>query len=447
VLDFVGQHCSGSVKRFSETGGYGFLAGDEFSEDVFVNFKLAPTLKEVAQSGVSLNGSRVRFVPRENQSKPGSYEATEVEFEEDMAMPEADASSYVGQWVRGYFKSFNLQKGWGFLSSTSFPDDVFVNYKLAPNIRDAAQVAGLQGQPATFLLKQGKTQGSYEAGAVQLLGGAAGKGGPIRPIVPTSSYGKSGYGKSSYGTMMGGYGKMGGMQQGYAMYGGKGMQKGGKGGSATAYEGSRVHGYFKSFNLEKGWGFLKSFYFDDDLFVSYKLAPNIQHRGPLQDVAASFVVSRGQKPGSFEATDVQLEGDAYNSGWSPKGDSGWSSKGGGYGPAKGKYGSAYGDWGGAGASPYGPRGGKGRGGVKTEAAEEGMAFVGTTVEGSIKSFSSQNSWGFVTADAFSDDCFFSLRTNPHLEATSVVKGRRVQFTVQASQKRSGTLEASDILIM
>merc|ERR1711879_44521 len=115
------------------------------------------------------------------------------------------------------------------------------------------------GQPATFLLQEGMKPGSYEAGAVTLAfqAGAKGKVGAPRiqyvPIVQTTS---------TYGKMMGG------------------AQKGWKGGrSAAAYVGTRVDGYFKSFNVEKGWGFLKSEHFEDDLFVSYKLAPTIQYRG------------------------------------------------------------------------------------------------------------------------------------------------------------------------
>merc|ERR1711920_745970 len=179
----------------------------------------------------------------------------------------------------------------------------------------------------------------------------------------------------------------------------------------------------------------KSEHFEDDLFVSYKLAPTIQHREPLENIGASFIVNPGQKPGSFEAHDVQLEGD--NRAVILNG-SAFGVKGSAYGPAKG-------GWVGATASPYGKGCGKGCSGMKTEVAQEGMSYLGSQVTGSIKSFSSQSAWGFASADEFNDDCFFSLRTNPHLDQASIVKGARIQFTVQASQKREGALEAVDIM--
>jgi len=445
VADFVGQQCLGSVKGFSNSGGYGFLSGDDFPEDVFVNFKLAPTLRDAEQLGVSIKGSRISFVPQENPAKPGSYEATNVALDDGMPLPEesedlgSGAASYLGRWVHGHIKSFNVQKGWGFLTSRSFEEDVFVNFKLAPNLQAAAHGASLSGQLVTFLLQDGKTPGSYEAGAVRLKGACVGKGKPAVAIARPSAVANwskpTAYNPHSYGK-----GK-GFAQTGYVNYGGKGSQKGCKGGkSAAAFVGRRVAGHIKSFNVEKGWGFLRCDHFEDDLFVSYKLAPNIPRKGPFEGVAASFVVSPGQKPGSFEATDVHLEYDSFNYGaWGPM-------KGASYGPAKGAWKSAA-----AGRGPYGQKGkgcsqkGKGCSGMKTTVAEEGMGFIGLSVEGHIKSFSLQSAWGFASSDSFSDDCFFSVRTNPHLDHASIVKGARIQFTVQASKSREGALEAIDIV--
>lgn len=225
--------------------------------------------------------------------------------------------------------------------------------------------------------------------------------------------------------------------------------KGGKGGgSASQYVGQRLHGSFKSFNVEKGWGFLRCPRFADDIFVSYKLAPQLQGMGPLEGVAASFVVNPSKSnSGSFEAQDVNVE---MGGGYAPMGG-GYAPMGGGY-SSKGaaSYGAVKGGSSHAAAGPYGGmKGCQGKGspfsGAKTgQSSSEGTSFIGQVVEGVIKSFSPKDSWGFVNSDAFVDDCFFAMRTNPHLDSASVVPGTRVSFTVQASQKRVGALEAIDI---
>merc|ERR1712232_1451824 len=90
------------------------------------------------------------------------------------------AAAYLGTWCEGSFKSFNATKGWGFLNSPNFGEDVFISFNTAPELRTlfGENPSKLDGTPVTFLLAEsGKNPGTFEAQNVSLGGG---KGGAAR---------------------------------------------------------------------------------------------------------------------------------------------------------------------------------------------------------------------------------------------------------------------------
>merc|ERR1712216_636409 len=138
----------------------GFITCPDFDEDVFVSFKTAPRLREALQQLGALKDVSCSFTVQESEQKPGTYEAREVSVD----IPEVSVADLVGTWCAGTFKSFGLQKGWGFLKSTRFEEDVFVSFKTAPEVRDLCMQLGewLTQTPVMFLL--GERDGcKYEA--------------------------------------------------------------------------------------------------------------------------------------------------------------------------------------------------------------------------------------------------------------------------------------------
>lgn len=410
------------------------------------------------------------FVPAVNPRKPGSYEAQQVQVVGEVVAGTNSPASLVGQWLRGRVKSFAAQNGWGFLTCSHFSEDVFVSYRLAPNLRE---VNVQKDMTVEFLLQESATKpGTYEASGVRLAAGVA------APLAADMAMWQGAMANRFMQPMhmmqpmrqMNNMHMAGGMMprhQGGCMAQ-MTMPMGGGAQSAAAFVGGfSVQGMVKSFNVEKGWGFLVSNQFQDDVFVSYKLAPglrNVAESGTtLEGMSVSFVVEHSKSGrGGFEAHSVQLhvpmdmsQQMASRSPMAPRAPmapsprvASMDSMGGGcggYGPAGCggcARGGCYGAGKGAAAGNVGPY-------AKpcAQADPRLIAVIGKTVTGTIKSFCAEKGWGFVNADGFLDDLFFGLKTNPHLrevDGSCLARGAACQFKVQASQKNPGACEAVEV---
>lgn len=423
ATEYVGNWCEGHIKSFNATKGYGFIQCDIFPDDVFVSFKTAPQLRDRATYLVELTGQPVQFLLAASKSDSEKYEARDVELVDESGADGPQAE----QRIKGNVKSFSVQQGWGFLTCTQIPDDIFVNFKLAPGLRHASEVLGeLRGKPVSFVLQESVSKpGSYEAKDVKVLYDD-----------PSVARGAKGMNK--------GMATWKGMGKSKDMVMGKGKAKG------YGPMGQWCQGWFKSFSTESGWGFLTCAGFPEDIFVSYKTAPNLRAcaaelGGALKGHPAQLLLQESQsKPGSYEAGDVCL---IWVPPMGPAGDAwGWGKGAMHAGPAQGvkrRMGEAPIEQGSRAAALAKRL----KGGGKEDESFNGSGaadFVDTTVSGQIKSFSQDSRWGFVNSESFGEDCFFNLRSNPHLDGVPVKAGQRITFIVRMSKSREGAFEAEDI---
>merc|ERR1712232_1370010 len=110
-------------------------------------------------------------------------------------------AAHGGVPCEGWFKSFSAKDGYSFLQCPDLQGDIFVSFKIAPELRTLLeQVGDLKAQAATFVAHDSLTNpGQYEGRDVALLGyavdlssvagNAKGKGG-------AGASASSGYGKT-----------------------------------------------------------------------------------------------------------------------------------------------------------------------------------------------------------------------------------------------------------
>jgi len=374
AADFVGRSCNGYVKSFNPNSGWGFVKSDLFIEDIFVSFKTSPALQDDLRQFGRLEGQTCTFMVGPSKTNADAFEATGTTLGVALEPPAARAAQWppvsakgggkkgwmggagtgglggihssrpppeiprwpqedfrgtgkgawkgggkAGEWgpahvgtrCSGIFKSFNIDKGWGFLITDSISSDVFVSFKTAPELAEVASYVGdFAGQPATFVLSESASRaGEFEAHEVYLdipyKGGGLAKGGWK--------------------------GDWSGSWKGGESVSWKGGGKGGgkvAGGGASTHLGSRCSGIFKSFNAGKGWGFLITPSVSSDIFVSFNTAPELalvaSQLGDLTGRSASFVLGDSSShAGQLQAQEVYLDDDHYSGGHaSPGGE--WS---------------------------------------------------------------------------------------------------------------------------
>mmetsp|Transcript_20595 Transcript_20595/g.57266 ORF Transcript_20595/g.57266 Transcript_20595/m.57266 type:complete len:429 (-) Transcript_20595:96-1382(-) len=301
------------------------------------------------------------------------------------------AEDFVGQQCEGAIKSFSVKSSYGFISCESFPEDVFVSFKLAPELEAAAgKIGDLTGQQVSFILARNpKKEGSYEAQEVSVsIDGSA------------------------------------------------------EVASADAYVGQWCRGTFKSFSMKSGWGFLTCPNFADDVFVGFNSAPELRdiamQLGSLQDQKVTFLLQESKTTqGRYEAGGIKLvnnrgptKGGVMQGGMMCKGafpGMMMMAKGAMMAQAvptmKGNK-AAPKSWGGSGPS------------------------VGQRVSGWFKSFNATKGWGFLRCDKVAEDIFVSLKTAPELrdvmQQFPSLEGLPVTFQLQPSKSGNGSFEASQV---
>jgi len=127
----------GTVKSWNGSKGFGFIMSEQISGDVFFSRnELPPEAREVR--GTFLEGRAVAFEAHEGAD--GRYKATSVQI-----FPAE------GQPLAGMIKSYSEQNRYGFITSSSLPDDVrFQSTDLPPMVSGA----NLKGKLVTFEMQQ-----------------------------------------------------------------------------------------------------------------------------------------------------------------------------------------------------------------------------------------------------------------------------------------------------
>lgn len=239
--------CSGVVKSFGLTKGYGFIESAQVTGDViFGRGQLPPELKEPFYGGFfELKGRQVTFTV---QFKDGKQQASNI-----TVVPTE------GEPLVGLVKSYNASKGFGFLTSSSLEGrDVFFSWRDVP---PQLQGLDLKGCPVRFMMgssPDGKSQAKdvvfNDMAPLGNLGLA-----PMGWNPQMASMGMMGKGLATMPMMGMGKGMPGkGMmaQLPMAAFGmmGKGMM--GKGGKGMPSDGQGLQGRVKTFNSQKGFGFI-----------------------------------------------------------------------------------------------------------------------------------------------------------------------------------------------
>lgn len=321
----------------------------------------------------------------------------------------------VGSTCTGHFKSFHVDNGWGFITSPDFTEDIFVSYKTAPELREAIkQLGALKDVSCSFTLMESEAKpGQFEAQGVSV-------------DIPEVS--------------------------------------------AADLIGEWCPGTVKSFAEATGWGFLKCARFEEDVFVSFKTAPELRDicmrlGGSLKDTPVTFLL--GVKNDKYEAQGVRLAsaGKTFKGSPPPSSAYGYGAPGAVFGGCgKGAYGGKFAS-GGKGAQPtrsvqrhfapvtnafqapkaFMPKGGK----CGRKSFSGAAAYLGQLCHGAFKSFSAKSGWGFLNSSSFSEDVFVSFATAPELrdlfgENPSNLEGYPVAFLLAESQKNPGTFEARNV---
>jgi len=217
---------TGVIKSYGLKKGFGFITSEEFpGEEVFFSNRILP--REVLdsfndRSGIQLAGKTVSFTVTQNDN--GKLAAGEV------ALVVADGEDSVGK-----VKSYNPNKGYGFLTSASVEGDIFFTKR---DLAAHCQHMNIAGASATFKLvvaEDGKPQANQVSpqGMMGAMAALPWPGMGMAPGIPMA------------------WSKGGGFGGGC---GGKGM---GGGGCWKAPERDRpMHGVVKNFDDNRGFGFI-----------------------------------------------------------------------------------------------------------------------------------------------------------------------------------------------
>lgn len=244
--------CTGVVKSFGLTKGYGFIESAQVTGDViFGRGQLPPELKQPFYGGFfQLKGRQVTFNVEFKDDKQQASNITIVPMENEPLV--------------GLVKSYNARKGFGFLSCSSLDGrDVFFSWRDVP---PQLQGLDLEGCPARFMIGT-SPDGKSQAKDVMFNDMAPLGNLGLAPMGWTNQMAGMGMGKGmatmpmmGMGKGMAGQGMMPQMPMGFGMMGkGMGMMgMMGKGGKGMPSDGQGLQGRVKTFNAEKGFGFITS---------------------------------------------------------------------------------------------------------------------------------------------------------------------------------------------
>lgn len=232
---------NGTVKNFNPLKGFGFVVADDGLE-IFLH------VKGVADGGVPQAGDKVTFDLEESKMKPGQMQANNVKGCTGTADAKGGGavSGVVGTGtLTGTCKSFNPEKGYGFITPADGSENVFFNAKQMVDGSSPQSGDSLTYDVGPSPIKPGQMQannvtggtGSGAKGGGGWDGGGKGKGNGI-----VIGWG----GKASCGGKGDGWGGGKGDGWGGGKDGGWGKSKGDGWGKSGPYDGGKGKG--------KGWG-------------------------------------------------------------------------------------------------------------------------------------------------------------------------------------------------
>lgn len=236
----------GVVKSFGFQKGYGFIQCEQLEGDVFMGRQnMPPDLRDACsgQGMFNLQGLQVSFDLAQQDGKQSATNVIIVAQE--------------GATIVGRVKSYNDQKGYGFMTSDSVDGgDIFFGRRdILSGVPSAGAVASLNVALAQDGRPQGRSVNIKQDFASPSPAMASPMGNPMGGM-----RGMGGMGGGMGGGMMG-MGGMGWMPTGKGM--GKGMMPAGKGApmmhaAPAANDSKGTVGTVKSYNEAKGYGFLSS---------------------------------------------------------------------------------------------------------------------------------------------------------------------------------------------
>mmetsp|Transcript_62016 Transcript_62016/g.202326 ORF Transcript_62016/g.202326 Transcript_62016/m.202326 type:complete len:474 (-) Transcript_62016:218-1639(-) len=254
-----GANLFGVVKSFEPTKGWGFINTPSVPVDIY--FKCDQPLEQGQQVMFSL-----KIMPRDG--KPQAWDVRP-------SLPSGDV-------VVGVIKSFSDKNSYGFIASEEVRQDIYFQRRDLPEQLQAASSDEVTGVWVRCAVKLHQRDGKPQAQDMELVSGPA--LGTKRPA-----------GTESTGGLLAKRQRTGG---------GNGS---GKGGGGRSLAGEQVAGYIKSYNQQKGFGFITSPGVDGDVYFKGTMLPtHLQSQTALEGFQALFVLNftRDGKP---QAADVQVQ--------------------------------------------------------------------------------------------------------------------------------------------
>jgi cold shock CspA family protein len=269
VLAGEGEEIAGMIKSYNETTGYGFLTSTSLPQDARFNRDDMPQMP----MGAQVKGELVRF--QVSYMPDGKIRANNIFFQTKKIAEKVGISAMqmgmpfggwgggwgspmfggMGAMAEGIVKMFNEERGFGFINMPGIPADIFFGKG------DLKGGSVTQGSMVSFQLAAGD-QGKLQAKAVSISRGGGG----------------------AFGKMMG-FGGGGGKRPNYDSSGEPPAKKW-KQEVVLSATGQCVTGSIKSFNLQKGFGFITSPEVTDDIFF---MKTNLPQGATNQDIVGSAV--------------------------------------------------------------------------------------------------------------------------------------------------------------
>jgi len=413
----AGGLVSGVVKSWNGSRGYGFISSPGMAGDVmFLRAVLPADCKEVR--GTFLEGKNVQFDVQPGNG--GKVQAANIQI-----------MTAEGDQLAGKVKSFSEQDGMGFIETSmlpgidvSFSSHDFDNLLPGANLQDQLVIFQADAQP----------DGRYVASKVLFQSVKIAKDFKLLRQSPGMKRGSSDMGDGNFGNQFGSGNDANAMAQAMiammnAMMGGQqdSAPKRHKNNESIAVAtGQRASGLIKTYNAQKGFGFIEAPDLPSDvMFMKHDLPAEAQNED-IKGCGVSFEVM--QKPdGKLCARNVTSQGEEPVS--TGQQSSGYSQPSIGYSQPSSGYSQP--------TSGYSQP----PSGYDQQTSGSGQQTSGYA-NGLIKSYNSAKGFGFIEAQGVPSDVMFMKRDLPAEAQNEDIKGCAVRFEVL--QKPDGKLCARNI---
>jgi len=253
---------TGAVKNFGAEKGFGFLTSAVVEGDIYFQGRFLPhDMMEAHNNGIDLRGIPVSFeLTRSADGKPQARNITAIGGGIQAAAQAAQALG-AGQNHQGQVKSFSEVKGFGFIQCASLGVDVYFQNKDVPAHLQGQNFVGMTVDFQNKVTPDGKTQ------AMNLWFSGTPKPMAEGGYVPARSNG-GGKGVDSWmvGLLQSMTEQLGPIPPQYQTMALQMMMGSGSGGKGGGKGGDQRRGTVKYYNVEKGFGFIRSGTVDGDIY-------------------------------------------------------------------------------------------------------------------------------------------------------------------------------------